>query len=147
MRALVLAAAMLAPLASGAQTNPLPPPAKPELQVDRPPQKAPGKRAAPPEEDTSFLKEEHSFNPLQSQNSVVVGDSYRKKGNYRAAAARYLDATMWNDGNAEAWIKLGKADEKLKDWKAAKAAYLKYVSVAPSAKDSAKIRKKLETIK
>jgi hypothetical protein len=29
---------------------------------------------------------------------------------------------MWNDDNGEAWLKLGKADEKLKDKKAAKEA-------------------------
>ena len=50
---------------------------------------------------------------------------------------------MWNDGNAEAWLKLGKADEKLKDPKAAKDAYTKYLAVAPDAKDAAEIRKKL----
>jgi tetratricopeptide (TPR) repeat protein len=148
MRALILAAAILAPLALKVQTNPqTPPPPRPELQVERLPQKTSGTQAAPPEEDKSFLKEEHSFNPLQSQNSVQVGDQYFKKGSYQAAANRYLDATMWNDGNGEAWLKLGKADEKLKDMKSAKDAYVKYLSVAPDAKDAAKIRKKLGEIK
>ena len=147
MRALILAAAISAPLFFQAQTNPQNSPPKPKLQVERPPQKTSGKQVVPPEEDKSFLKEEHSFNPLQSQNSVQVGDQYLKKGKYQAAANRYLDATMWNEGNGEAWLKLGKANEKLKDMKAAKDAYAKYLSVAPDAKDAAEIRKKLEKMK
>jgi tetratricopeptide (TPR) repeat protein len=134
--------AALAPLVAQEQTTP----PKPELQ-DRPAPKTSGKQAVPPEEDKSFLKEEHSFNPLQSQKSVVTGDFYLKKGKYQAAANRYLDATMWNEANAEAWLKLAKADEKVKDLKSAKEAYEKYLSVAPDAKDAGEIRKKLEKLK
>jgi tetratricopeptide (TPR) repeat protein len=138
--ALLLAA--LTPLLAQEQTAP----PKPELQ-DRPAPKTSGKQAVPPEEDKSFLKEEHSFNPLQSQKSVNTGDFYFKKGKFPAAAARYLDATMWNDGNAEAWLKLAKADEKVKDLQSAKDAYAKYLSLAPDAKDAPEIRKKLDKMK
>jgi len=134
--------AALTPLLAQEQTAP----PKPELQ-DRPAPKTSGKQAVPPEEDKSFLKEEHSFNPLQSQKSVNTGDFYFKKGKFPAAAARYLDATMWNDGNAEAWLKLAKADEKVKDLQSAKDAYAKYLSLAPDAKDAPEIRKKLDKMK
>lgn len=127
-----------------AQEQPTPP--KPQLE-ERTPPKTSGKQAVPAEEDRSFLKEEHSFNPLQSQKSIEVGDHYLRNGKYQGAANRYLDATMWNDGNAEAWLKLGKAEEKLKDIKAAKDAYTKYLEVAPEAKDAPVIRKKLEKLK
>ena len=50
----------------------------------------------------------------------MVGKEYAKKGNYRAAAGRYLDATKWDDSNSEAWLLLGEADEKLKDKNAAR---------------------------
>jgi tetratricopeptide (TPR) repeat protein len=135
-------AAAPAPLAAQDQTTP---PPKPQLE-ERTPPKTSGKQATPAEEDKSFLTEEHSFNPLQSQKSVNTGDFYFKKGKFPAAAARYLDATMWNDGNAEAWLKLAKSDEKLKDLKAAKDAYSKYLAAAPDAKDAAEIRKKLEKL-
>jgi tetratricopeptide (TPR) repeat protein len=135
----------LAPLAAQEQTTPQNQ-AKPQLD-ERTPPKTSGRQAVPAEEDKSFLKEEHSFNPLQSQKSVEAGDFYFKKGKYLAAANRYLDATMWNDGNAEAWLRLAKADEKVKDLKAAKDAYSKYLEVSPDAKDAGDIRKKLEKLK
>ncbi|HUI57552.1 MAG TPA: hypothetical protein VLY04_21390 [Bryobacteraceae bacterium] len=145
---LALALVGLAPLRAQSQTSPQTPPSKPgELQVERPPQKTSGKQAVPPEEDKSFLKEEHSFNPLQSQKSVETGDFYAKKGKYLAAAYRYQDATLWNDGNAEAWLKLGRAEEKVKDVKSARDAYTKYLALEPNAKDAAEIRKKLDKLK
>jgi tetratricopeptide (TPR) repeat protein len=101
----------------------------------------------PAEEDKSFLTEEHSFNPLQSQKNVETGDFYLKKGKFQAAANRYLNATMWNEGNAEAWVKLGKAEEKVKDVQAAKDAYNKYLELAPDAKDAAAVRKRLQAMK
>jgi tetratricopeptide (TPR) repeat protein len=147
MYAIVLVSVISVALGAQALTIPDLSPVKPELQLALSSQKTSGKVVVPPEEDGSFLKEEHSFNPLRSQNSVKIGDHYLKKGKYQAAASRYLDATMWNDDNGEAWLKLGNADQKLKDKNAAKAAYAKYLSVAPDAKNATQIRKKLEKMK
>jgi tetratricopeptide (TPR) repeat protein len=123
-------------------------PAKPgELQKDRQPKQTSGKQAVPPEEDKAFLKEEHSFNPLQSKNSVEIGDGYLRKGKVQAAANRYVDATLWNAGNAEAWLKLARADERLRDTSGAKTAYAKYLELVPNAKDAGEIRKKLDRLK
>jgi tetratricopeptide (TPR) repeat protein len=133
-------------LAAQEQTTPPTPPAKPQLE-ERTPPKTSGKQAVPPEEDKSFLSEEHSFNPLQSQKSVQTGDFYLHKGKTMAAVYRYQDATLWNDGNAEAWLKLGKAEEKVKDPKAAKDAYTKYLALAPDGKEAAAIRKRLREMK
>ena len=133
-------------VAAQEQTTPQTTPPKPQLE-ERTPPKTSGKQAVPAEEDKSFLSEEHSFNPLQSQKSVEVGDSSFRKGKYPGAACRYLDATMWNDRNAEAWKKPGLAEEKLKDVKAARDAYKKCLEVAPEAKDTATIRKKLQSLK
>jgi tetratricopeptide (TPR) repeat protein len=141
---LLLAALM--PLAAQEQPTPQTAPPKPQLE-ERTPPKTSGKQAVPAEEDKSFLTEEHSFNPLQSQKNVETGDFYLKKGKYIAAANRYLNATMWNEGNAEAWLKLGKAEEKVKDVQAAKDAYNKYLALAPDAKDAAAVRKKLAVMK
>jgi predicted Zn-dependent protease len=122
--------------------------AKPgELQRDRTPPKTSGKREVPPEEDKAFLREKHDFNPLQSQKCVETGDFYLHKGKVQAAANRYQEATMYNDGNAIAWLKLARADEKLRDAAAARDAYTRYLSVAPEAKDAAEIRKKLDKLK
>jgi|ERR1035437_1562492 tetratricopeptide (TPR) repeat protein len=140
----ILLMAALYPL-TAANQEPQTPPVKPgELQKER---QTSGKRAVPPEEDKSYLREEHSFNPLQSQKSVSTGDFYFKKGKLQAAANRYEEATMWNDGNTEAWLKWAKAAERMKDAAAAKAAYSKYLNLVPGAKDAAEIRKKIDRLK
>jgi len=136
----------LMPLAAQEQAAPQTTPPKPQLE-ERTPPKTSGKQAVPAEEDKSFLSEEHSFNPLQSQKNVEAGDFYLKKGKYQGAANRYLNATMWNEGNADAWLKLGKAEEKLKDPEEAKKAYQKYLELAPDAKEAAVVRKRLAILK
>jgi tetratricopeptide (TPR) repeat protein len=151
----ILLLAALAPLAAQDQTNPptsppsnpqTAPPDKGELK-NRPKPKTSGKQMVPPEEDKALANENFDFNPLESQKWVGVGDYYWKKGKYTAAAGRYDAATRYNDSNAEAWLKLGKAEEKLKDTAGAKVAYTKYLAVAPDAKDAAEIRKKLDKMK
>ena len=44
-------------------------------------------------------------------------------------------------------VRLGEAQEKLKDSKSAKEAYSKYIALAPEAKNAAEIRKKLARLK
>jgi predicted TPR repeat methyltransferase len=60
---------------------------------------------------------------------------------------RFREATKWNETNSEAWLRLGDAEEKLKDTKAAKEAYSKYLEMASDAKNSAEIRKKVQKLK
>ena len=59
-----------------------------KLETDR--QKpAPGAREeVPPEEDTALTTTEYSFNPLQSNKDVSVGNQYYKNKKYRAAEMR-----------------------------------------------------------
>jgi len=105
------------------------------------------KEEVPPEEDTSLATENITFNPLEAQKDITVGNLYYKKGNYRAAFNRYKLATRYDDSNTEAWLRLGEASEKVKDLEAEKEAYSKYLAAAPDAKNAAEIRKKLEKIK
>jgi tetratricopeptide (TPR) repeat protein len=105
------------------------------------------KEEVPPEEDTALTTTEYSFNPLQSTKDVGVSKLYLKNGKLRAAEMRYTSATKWNDGNAEAWLKLGEVAEKLRDKPKAKEAYQKYLELASEAKNAAEIRKKLEKLK
>lgn len=97
----------------------------------------------PPEEDKSAAPRVFSFNPLQSGHEVAIGDQYFSKGNYTAALSRYRDATKWNDGNATAWLRLGRTQEKKSDPQAARAAYEKYLELAPTGKDAADVKKRL----
>lgn len=97
----------------------------------------------PPEEDESIAPREYAFNPLQAAKEVKIGDYYFKKKNFRAAANRFREATRWNPGLAEAYLRLGESEEKLNDQTAAKEAYAKYLELNPSAKDAEAIKKKL----
>lgn len=125
----------------------LPPPFKPKAEA--PPAKADrvDKSEMPPEEDKSTEAKVYSFNPVQSQRNVTAGDVYFKKGNYSAAASRYDEATKWNDGNAEAWLRLAEAQEKKSNPKAAREAYQKYLELVPDAKKAPDIRKRLAKLK
>jgi len=126
----------LAVAASGQQAAPkkeAPPPAPQEQ--------------APPEEDTSLIPKEYTFNPLQATNELKIGNYYFKKGNYRAAAQRFTEATKWDGTLAEAYLRLGEAREKQRDNKAAAEAYAKYLEIAPDAKDAADVKKRLARTK
>jgi tetratricopeptide (TPR) repeat protein len=105
------------------------------------------KDGLPPEEDKSIAVPVYGFNPLQAQKEIRTGNYYFKKGSFRAAAGRFEEATKWNSEEPEAWLRLGEAQEKLKDHKAAKAAYTKYVQLAGDSKIADEIRKKLEKMK
>ena len=143
---LALGAGFLA--AQDSHTQQAPPDSAPgQLKTERPQPATSDKEEVPPEEDSSLVTTSYTFNPLQSKKDVLVGKEYAKKGNFRAAARRYLTATKWDDSNSEAWLLLGEADEKLKDKNAARDAYKKYLEVAADAKNVAEIRKKLEKLR
>ena len=97
----------------------------------------------PPEEDANLKPKVYSFNPLQANKELQVGVEYFKKHSYKAAAGRFREATNWNPNLAEAWLRLGEAEEKRKNRKDAKEAYAKYLELQPEAKDAAEIRKKI----
>ena len=106
----------------------------------------PAEEQAPPEEDESLIPKEYSFNPLQASKEMTAGNYYFKKGNYRAAAHRFEEATKWDGTNAQAYLRLGEASEKQHDRKAASAAYAKYLEIAPDAKDAAEVKKRLDKV-
>jgi tetratricopeptide (TPR) repeat protein len=102
----------------------------------------------PPDEDASAApKEKLAFNPVKSKRDVSVGDFYFKKGDFKAAVLRYSEATQYNDANAEAWLRLGEAQEKRDLPKDARTAYEKYLQLTPNAKNAAEIKKRVERLK
>ncbi len=106
-------------------------------------QQKPPVQQEPPVEDEALKPKEYSFNPLQANKEVEIGNYYLKKHSYRAAVKRFTEATKWNPTDAMAFLRLGEADEKLKDAAAAQAAYAKYLELQPDAKNADSIRKKL----
>ena len=97
----------------------------------------------PPEEDESLAPKTYSFNPLEAEKDLKVGLYYFKKGNYKASTSRFREATLWNPSFAEAFLRLGESEEKLKDKKAADEAYTKYLTLAPDSKEAEAVKKKL----
>jgi tetratricopeptide (TPR) repeat protein len=100
--------------------------------------------AEPPEEDESIKPKEYTLNPLQAVTEINVGDQHFKKGKYSAAVYRYLEASRWDPGSAEAFLKLGGAYEKLRDFSNAREAFGKFFELA---KDDAKWTKEVDPIK
>jgi len=100
----------------------------------------------PPEEDKDYKPRTYDFNPLKASKSITAGDFYFKKGNYAAAKGRYVDATLYDPGSAEAFEKLGDVEEKLHDVSAARVAYAKCIELDPKGKDVESVKKRLEKL-
>jgi len=115
-------------------------------QEPKPPTPPATQEQEPPEEDPDLKPKEYSFNPLEANRNIIAGNFYFKKGNYRAASRRFLEATKWDPTSAEALLKLGEADEKMRDFPAARQAYEKYLTVASDAKDLDAVKKRIAAL-
>lgn len=108
---------------------------------------SPPDESNPPEEDETVAPEKFVLNPLESQRNIKVGDFYMHKGTsvgYRAALARYERAAKFNPSNAEAYFKIGEAEEKLRNKDAAKTAFERVIQLAPDSKLAHEAKKKIE---
>jgi TPR repeat len=135
-----LLAALLAAALCAQQEKNKPPP-KPSDEQKKAQQQQ--KEEEPPEEDESIKPKEYSFNPLEAERDLKIGNYYFKKGNYKAALNRFREASRWNPAYAEAFLRMGESEEKLKDKAAAAEAYAKFLDLAPDAKEAESIKKKL----
>jgi tetratricopeptide (TPR) repeat protein len=97
----------------------------------------------PPEEDESVAPETFPLDPLESDRNIKVGNYYWHKGNYRAALQRYERATKYNPSSADAFFKVGEAEEKLKHKDAARAAFQRVIQISPDSKAAHEAKKKL----
>lgn len=116
------------------------------MPQEKPPAKPVPQEVEPPEEDEALKEKVYEFNPLQAQKEFSAGNFYMKKGSHKAAALRYAEATRWNPTWPEAFLKLGEAEERRKEFTAARDAYRKYLELAPEARNAADIRKKIATL-
>jgi tetratricopeptide (TPR) repeat protein len=114
------------------------------LCAQEPKKPAEPKEQQPPEEDEALAPKEYSFNPLEAEHDLQIGNFYFKKGNYKAAMNRFREATRWNPSYAVAYLRLGETEEKLHDKPAAKQAYAKFLELSPDAKEAEAIKKKLD---
>lgn len=115
-------------------------------QQNQSPQSQAPDESNPPEEDESVAPEKFVLNPLESERNVKVGNFYMHKGTasgYRAALARYERAAKFNPNNAEAYFKMGEAEEKLKKKDKAKIAFERVIQIEPDSKLAHEAKKKL----
>jgi len=111
-------------------------------QAKQPPKE---EEQVPPDEDQANEAKVYSFNPVQAKKELSAGEFYFKtRHDFRAAANRFREATKWNPGFAEAWLRLGEAAEKQNDLKTAAGAYAKFLELQPNDKNAPEIKKKLE---
>jgi tetratricopeptide (TPR) repeat protein len=97
----------------------------------------------PPEEDPDLKPKEYSFNPLEASRNMTAGNFYFKKGNYRAASRRFLEASKWDPTSAEAVLRLGEADEKLHDFTGAREAYQQFIKLSSDGKEIEAVKKRI----
>ncbi len=100
----------------------------------------------PPEEDEGSKVKEYTFNPLQAQKELNIGNFYAKKGSWRAAAMRYSESVKWNPTYADGFLKLGEARERLGQKSQARDAFEKFLELAPEHKRAAEIKKRIASL-
>ena len=98
------------------------------------------------EDEDQLVEKQYVFNPILAKKDLKVGNFYAKKGNHRAAAGRYLAATRWDPNYSEAYWKLGRSREKLKQYDDALEAYRKYLDLEPTGKHAKTVRKRIAGI-
>jgi tetratricopeptide (TPR) repeat protein len=104
--------------------------------------------ASDAEGDTSGGAQEfHPWDPHKAAKDVEVGDFYFKRKNYRAAIARYQDALLWKDNDAEANFRLAQAFEKMDNSAQAAAHYQTYLKILPHGPYAGEAQKALEKLK
>jgi tetratricopeptide (TPR) repeat protein len=145
--------ALTVTIGSGAQSKSNPAQANQEKATQQPSEKTfsvqqPPEEDNPPEEDASVAPKVYPLNPLESERNIKVGNFYMRQRTlrgYRAAVGRFEDATRYNPSSAEAFFRLGEAQEKLKNKEGAKAAFEKVVQLAPDSKLAREAKKKLDS--
>ncbi|MGI8961733.1 MAG: tetratricopeptide repeat protein [Bryobacteraceae bacterium] len=145
--------ALILTLGSKAQSGNNPPQqnqekAKQQPSTNTPAVQQPPEEDNPPEEDASVAPKVYPLNPLESERNIKVGNFYMRQRTlrgYRAAIGRFEDATRYNPSSAEAFFRLGEAQEKLKNKDAAKTAFEKVLRLAPDSKLAHEAKKRLDS--
>ena len=129
---LVLALAVISVSGQELKTRPQANPQQPGVMVD---------------EDEDLLPQtSYAFNPVQAKKELKIGAFYQKKGNERAAAARYLEATRWNPSFADAYWRLAEIRDELEQHNEALDAYRRFAQLEPEDSRTEKARRRIEEI-
>lgn len=97
-----------------------------------------------PDSDVSDVTEFHAFNPHKAMKDIEVGDYYYKRDNFKAAADRYQEALLFKPNDADATLRLARAQEKLKMFEDARDNYAAFLKQRSDGKDAEEARKALQ---
>ncbi len=89
----------------------------------------------------------HPWDPHKAAKDVEVGDFYFKRKNYHAALARYQDALLWKDNDAEATFHLALCYEKVNEPAEAAKQYERYLNILPHGPYAGESQKALDRLK
>jgi tetratricopeptide (TPR) repeat protein len=100
-------------------------------------------------DDPNEKKAEEEFKPSPrvAEESVIVGDFYFRRSNWKAAEMRYRDAVRNNPRWVEAYEKLVKSLERQKAFADAIGVCEQFLAANPSSRDVAKFRGKAEELR
>lgn len=120
-------------------------PSQPQSPAAKAQQQPPADEDNPPEEDDSVKPKVYTYDPLEAERNIKVGNFYMRQGSrgYRAAAGRFEDATKYDPKNPEAFFRLGEVEEKLKHKDRAEAAFHRVIALSPESKLAKEAQKKL----
>jgi tetratricopeptide (TPR) repeat protein len=95
---------------------------------------------------TGDVQEMHPWNPYRALKDDEVGDFYFKRGNYKAALARYQDALLYKDNDAVANFRMAQCYEKLDQPAEAVRYYKEYLKILPEGPFAKQAKKALEKL-
>lgn len=95
---------------------------------------------------TGDVQEMHPWNPYRAVKDDEVGDYYLKQGNYKGALARYQDALIYKENDAEANFRMAQCYEKLHQPEEAITYYNEYLKILPDGPFSKQAKKALEKL-
>jgi tetratricopeptide (TPR) repeat protein len=93
------------------------------------------------------ITELHAWDPHTAAKDVEVGDFYYRRGNYRAAEARYRDALLYKENDAIATFHLAECLEKMGILDDARAQYESYLKILPHGPEAEKAEKGIARLK
>lgn len=96
--------------------------------------------------DVTGVTEFHAYDPHKAAKDIEVGDFYFKRGNYKAAEARYEDALDWKPNDAIATFRLAQSEEKLGKKDDALKNYQEYLKILPAGEFAAEAKSGIERL-
>jgi len=97
-------------------------------------------------EPSDDVMETKPWNPHEADKDVEVGTFYFKRGNYKAAEARFRDALAWQDNDAEAMYRLASTLQKEGKLPEARQYYEGYLAILPHGQFAGDSRKELDKL-